>query len=199
VSEEEQRQAILAHLRREVLRRKKWDQPPELHRLCLDEGRPSLIQVAIPLPLWDGSRPPEVLAFIAHAMWRFGLRAHRGGPLYGMAFLYEGWGVTPEPGPGNEFEQRRVARMSREHTLHVHPQKEEVRCFLAVDRYGTTYTVEHVRGEKRMQRALAMEPGEDPVLTGAVVDALDSMVEQLFGVTLPAREIPEGASEEWKR
>jgi len=188
VSEEDKRRRrVLRLFGDEVCGRTSWDEPPELHRLHMRDDRPSLQLVPVPLGLWAGARPPEVLAFVATAMWRFGLRAARGGDLYGMAFLWEGWGVDPEPG----FDEQRVAQLSAEHALHSHPQRVEVRCLMAVDRYGVTYTVEHERTGVRPLRQLAVPPETDPVLTGAVVDALDSMVEQLFDIKLPERVVPE--------
>jgi hypothetical protein len=182
--------AVVAVLADVVERRRGWDEAPALYWLHVERGRPKLRQVGIPDLTWQLDRPPAVLEIIAKMM-AAGRYRSPWPDLHGVAVRHEGWKVELDQpsSPAALAKARRLHAQSLAHTLHTRPDRIEARMFYAVDRAGWTYQAELKRGQLRADR-MAMPPGGDPTITGAVVDALDLMVATLLGVTLPPRKEP---------
>jgi hypothetical protein len=156
--------------------------------------------------MWRLDRPPEVLDLIADLMvgrrFRPDLGDDEPGELYGMAFRSEGWGTDTRPGT---MAHHHALRMAGDHQLHRHPARVEVRMMYAVDREQITYTATVTRGrDAPAERLIAYPDGHgegfgpdterllkghegDAHPTGAVLEALDKMVEHLLGVPALAR------------
>jgi hypothetical protein len=178
--------AVVAALRDTVHGVPVWDAAPVLYRLYLHgEAEAEVRPVAVSPELWStphtGMRTPEVLDMIAGQMAAFGLVD---GQVFGMAFCHEGWTV-PDEVIDDYHAGRQALEMSGDHRLYQHPQRVEVRIMTAVDRRGMSYMVEHTRGGGT--RHVVASPGRDPQLAGAVLEALDRMVEQLTGFPAQAR------------
>jgi hypothetical protein len=175
--------AVLAALTEAAEAPPRWDWPPQLLRVYV-RGDVLLAPVNVVALAGPDVRPPEVLDAIADGMAASGFRDP---DLLGMAFVYEGWTV---PDPVTARQAHVAAVMAGDHRLHEHPDRIEIRMAMAVDRHGATYHVEHQRAGST--RHLLAIPGRTPELefTGSILLALDRMVEQLCGVTLPQRRPP---------
>jgi hypothetical protein len=205
--------AIVELLVREVERRQAWDEPPQLYRLHLNAGVPSLVPFMVPLAIWDMDRPPEVLAYLAHLFDLNRALMPDTPDLHGMAFRHEGWEVLHEGldlahSEADRAKVREAHELALDHRLVTHPQRVEVRMMYAVDRAGITYQAIVRRGQPRAETLVAF-PGGRAVLdgqpvsdemepTGAVLDALDQMVATLTGI--PARSrLGEADLPDWLR
>ena len=194
--------ALSRALAREVEHRAEWDEPPQVYRVHVKSGRPRLVELPVPVMVWNAARPPEVLERLVDAMRHTGFKpppwTERDGELYGMAFRHEGWWVETKPGT---MAHAHAAQMGSEHQLHRHPQRVEIRMMYAVDRNQITYAITQYRADPQTPaeqliaypdgRGEGFGPKVEELLAsmgaevhpaGAIVEALDRMVELLLGV-----------------
>ena len=176
---------ITGVLAREIAARKEWDEPPCLYFLYVEGGTPRLSPLGLPTEVWETDRPPQVIMGMAVAAGNLAAVLRQAVPpgLYGMAFRHEAWTVAAIPGTA---EAAGVERAARQHRLHEHPARIEVRGIWAVDRAGITYMAEQRRGEPAVRRDVSYpEPGQG--YSGTIPEALDLLVTAFLGVTPPAR------------
>ena len=197
-----QHYAISRALARTIEQRREWDEPPEVYRLHVKQGRALLRPLPVPLVVWDAARPPEVLGQLCEAMVHTGFRpppwTEADGELYGVAFRHEGWWVETKPGT---MAHQTARQMGAQHQLYRHPARVEIRMMYAVDREQITYSATQYRADPQTPaeqliaypdgRGEGFGPKVEELLAsmgaevhpaGAIVEALDRMVELLLGV-----------------
>lgn len=162
----------------QIVHRGGWDQPAFLG--SLHETRPGVISL-LPFPFPIENPPGQFVEFVAqvaeaapeHAH-TFVNRSDSPGPIFGLAFVSEGWMVKVK-----NPEERREAYGSGK-SLSEHPDRIEVRSVSAVDTTGQVYFINRDRGKKPTWHS-DMESG------GRIPESLRRIL--LAGMkTLPDRE-----------
>ncbi len=97
------------------------------------------------------------------------------GTLHGIAFRNEGWWadvpVPPSGVPGLILPRPSLS-----------PDRVEIRLINCVDRAGITYSAMLKRGQDRAERIVTYPGSQEKAAAGAVMDALDLMVEAMCGI-----------------
>jgi hypothetical protein len=177
----ELRARIAAALAAEVASRSEWDEPPGLHFLYVEQGKPRLKLQRLPLEFWSVAPPPHVLAMMARA-WSFHaplLSSVAPEGLHGAAFYCESWTVV-EPPPGTAEKSELMADW---HARRVYTRSDKVqaRSIWAVDRDGIAYSAIQRDRLDMAPVAGVHDPRAGESLSGTVIEALGSIVSTLIG------------------
>jgi hypothetical protein len=183
--------AIFDALAERVERAPQWDADPVLFRVYVVGRVVTLAPIAVPPEQWrvfgGTAAGLEALAKVMILAGMTDREPTTRGNLHAVAFFHEGWTVHPEPSIDDHHAWRRIQKMAGDHRLRFHPDAVEIRNAIAVDRDGYTYQVQHKRGHVGTETRLMVPGHPDTQAAGVVVEALDAMIVQLTGCTLPPR------------
>lgn len=161
--------------------RKGWDKPSQLWALYLRNAG-QLDLTVVPPAYWrtGNQNPADDLANLASMVSmapqqpRQPTERQLAGGFAGLAFMCEGWAVSP----GNLTEQDERDRKAGLRKYEVHPDRREVRFVNAVDLNGLNYLIGRQRGKEQTQHVRDDRIGKVPnalhALTQAVRLALET-------------------------
>lgn len=174
-----------------------WDEPPALYVLRLRNWGPEARKIPLRDEAWDTERTGLRITDILHG---FAQRLATNsavvkmytdllmGDVHGVAFRHEGWALPDlETLPDLERETAEMSAAAaggHSHSIWQHPDRVEVRTFMAVDRAQITYHAVLRRGEARAERFI-IYPNRINALdaSGTVIESLDMILAALTGVT----------------
>lgn len=156
-----------------------WGGPPVLYRVHVLDGTPRLVRVELPRWMWaiGGTTPGEVLEMVAYQIRMGGLRPKTSDPegeLVGMAFRQEGQWLLPVGVAGEALGATAVMAGA---------MPVDLRVVVAVDLHQQTYQALCPKGHTQAIGMATSADHDGIEIAGRAVEALDSMVESLLGVT----------------
>lgn len=169
----------------EITRRRKWDEPPGLYFLYLDDGKCHVRRQPVPDAVWASGPPPHVLSAMADCLGEVSVTLQQIAPeaLYGAAFYTEAWTVMqPEAGTAERSE---VMADAMAHRVHTRPDRVEARTMCAVDRAGIVYGVLQRRDLDKTPGVTVTYPKPGRRTAGEVPKALERMVAAMLAEAMP--------------